>query len=291
PYPTPRVGQLDASLLDAELVDTLNKQLLSAFDGFMPTIKTHYSTELLVALKLLLFKLTIWDHGTTYGGLLQNVTLTNSKGQPATKAQRGLYGMISILGGYVWQKCEDTMYRDGWEDEPRGSWRSRVAEVLKTANKLWKVATALSFALFLFSGRYSTLVLRILRLRFTPGRVVSRQTSFEFQNRQLVWSVITEFLVFILPMLHIPRLRRRIERLFNKQTSGELDFLPLKVCAICYKDSDVAADITNPYEASPCGHIYCYVCLQTKLSIEQGDGWACLRCGEIIKSGKPWTDV
>jgi peroxin-2 len=90
---------------------------------------------------------------------------------------------------------------------------------------------------------------------------------------------------------------------------GELAFLPERRCAICYKDqnpastseSDIIAasaggivgsaqtDITNPYETVPCGCIYCFVCIVQKVEGEEGEGWVCLRCGEIVKKCKPWN--
>lgn len=94
--------------------------------------------------------------------------------------------------------------------------------------------------------------------------------------------------------------------------SGELGFLPTRTCAICYQDQNplatggaseaeilassgggvvgsAATDITNPYEAMPCGDVYCYVCLAQKIDAEEGDGWTCLRCGETVKECKPWN--
>jgi peroxin-2 len=48
-------------------------------------------------------------------------------------------------------------------------------------------------------------------------------------------------------------------------------------------------DITNPYETIPCGCVYCFVCLATRLEREEGEGWTCLRCGEHVKECKPWS--
>lgn len=48
-------------------------------------------------------------------------------------------------------------------------------------------------------------------------------------------------------------------------------------------------DITNPYETIPCGCVYCFVCLATRLEREEGEGWTCLRCGQIVKECKPWN--
>jgi peroxin-2 len=93
----------------------------------------------------------------------------------------------------------------------------------------------------------------------------------------------------------------------SEDKKGEYAFLPERTCAICYQDQNSATtetelmgaaksgvvgsaqtDITNPYEAIPCGCIYCFVCLATRIEREEGEGWACLRCGELIKECKPW---
>jgi len=48
--------------------------------------------------------------------------------------------------------------------------------------------------------------------------------------------------------------------------------------------------ITNPY-CGACGHVYCYSCLVGEVAGEEGDGWACLRCGETIKHVRRWVEV
>lgn len=48
-------------------------------------------------------------------------------------------------------------------------------------------------------------------------------------------------------------------------------------------------DITNPYETVPCACVYCFVCIATRLEGEEGQGWACLRCGQIVKECRPWA--
>jgi peroxin-2 len=101
------------------------------------------------------------------------------------------------------------------------------------------------------------------------------------------------------------------DRYGKKKTGGELGFLPERTCAICYSDQNpvvgvgteqellastgggvvgsAATDITNPYEAIPCGDVYCFVCLAQKIEGEEGEGWTCLRCGELVLECKPWN--
>lgn len=98
----------------------------------------------------------------------------------------------------------------------------------------------------------------------------------------------------------------------EKVKSGPLAFLPERTCAICYQDQNPAStseaeilgantaagggvigsattDVVNPYETIPCGCIYCFVCIASKIEAEEGGGWSCLRCGEVIYKCQPWN--
>ena len=201
---------------------------------------------------------------------------------------------------------------------------SRVSSIASTSHS---IAAFASFLVFLVNGRYRTLLDRILRIRLAPpSSQVSREVSFEYLNRQLVWHAFTEFLLFLLPLVGISRWRRWLSRAWRKtktmvkgnigdendtSSRGELAFLPERTCAICYQDQNPTStseneliaissvsggivgsaqtDITNPYETIPCGCIYCFVCIAKKLETEEGEGWICLRCGELVKECKPWA--
>lgn len=195
------------------------------------------------------------------------------------------------------------------------------------ASTTYSIAAFISFLTFLVNGRYRTLFDRILRLRLAPpSSQVSREVSFEYLNRQLVWHAFTEFLLFLLPLVGISRWRRWLSRAWRKAKAlvksdsgeegdmtkkGELAFLPERTCAICYQDQNPTStseneiraisaasggvigsaqtDITNPYQTIPCCCIYCFVCLANRLEAEEGEGWICLRCGEVVKECRPWA--
>ena len=177
------------------------------------------------------------------------------------------------------------------------------------------------------NGRYRTLLDRILRMRLAPpSSQVSREVSFEYLNRQLVWHAFTEFLLFLLPLVGISRWRRWLSRAWRKTKSlvksdsgkdddmterGELAFLPERTCAICYQDQNPTStseneiraisaasggvigsaqtDVTNPYQTIPCSCVYCFICLAKRLEAEEGEGWICLRCGGVVKECRPWA--
>ena len=327
--PAFRVGQVDAELLDDELVDLLKSQVGDALKYFSGGhLKDDWSAEISLALKAVLFKLTIWDHDATYGAALQNLKYTDARNDgpvlvSPSKTQKSLYGLITVLGQYAWTRWEDWLVEkdDGYAElSPRIKRFSRITSFLSSTHS---AAACISFLVFLLNGRYRTLLDRILRMRLAPPTSqISREVSFEYLNRQLVWHAFTEFLLFVLPLIGINRWRRWLSRTWRKtkemihvgkeegaSANGEYAFLPERTCAICYQDQNTATteneimaaaassgvvgsaatDITNPYETIPCGCIYCFVCLATRLEREEGEGWTCLRCGEPAKECRPWS--
>ncbi|RDA82460.1 hypothetical protein CP532_4381 [Ophiocordyceps camponoti-leonardi (nom. inval.)] len=318
--PAFRVSQVDAELLDDELVELLRAQVGDALRYFGDGhLQNDWSAEVSLVLRALLFKLTVWDHDATYGAALQNLRYTDARRDgpvlvAPSRLQKSLYGLVTVVGRYAWTKWEDWLLD---EDEPR-SFLSRWTWRLSTAHS---AAALLSFLVFLLHGRYRTLLDRVLRMRLAPPTSqVSREVSFEYLNRQLVWHAFTEFLLFVLPLVGINRWRRWLSRTWRRTkdmirtdddgddaSRGELAFLPERTCAICYQDQNedpttammmaapsgvvgsAQTDVTNPYETIPCSCVYCFVCLATRLEREEGEGWTCLRCGEHVKECRPWS--
>jgi peroxin-2 len=333
--PAFRVGQVDAELLDEELLELLKGQVGEALKYYGPHIRDDWAHEILLILRAVLFKLSIWDHDASYGASLQNLRyadarVKNSSFALPTKWQKGLYGLFTVLGRYGWEKWENWLVdQEGGYAAPSDTVQ-QLSRLTAWASTTHSITAFASFLVFLVNGRYRTLTDRLLRLRLTlPTSQVSREVSFEYLNRQLVWHAFTEFLLFLLPLVGISRWRRWLSRAWRKaktalnssvededaglvEKSGPLAFLPERTCAICYQDQNPAStseaeilganaasggggvigsattDVVNPYETLPCGCIYCFVCVATKLEAEEGEGWSCLRCGEIIKKCRPW---
>lgn len=325
--PVFRVGQVDAEQLDEELLQLLKGQAGEALKYYGSHLQDDWVEEILLGLRLILFKLSIWDNDASYGAALQNLRYADarvSKIAPVrpSRIQKGLYGFLTTFGRYGWNKWEN------WLRDQEGGYTSPSQRVqilsrfTNWASNLHSLAAFVSFLIFLVNGRYRTLLDRLLRLRLiAPNNQVGRQVSFEYLNRQLVWHAFTEFLLFVLPLLGINRWRRWLNRVWKRtkialnsneetdeKTTGPLAFLPERTCAICYQDQNptteaeilgantsgggflgsAMTDVVNPYETIPCGCIYCFVCIASKLEAEEGHGWTCLRCGENVKTCRPW---
>jgi peroxin-2 len=333
-----RVGQVDAELLDEELLSLLRTQVGEGLKYFGTHITDNYSPEILLVLRAVLWKLSIWDQNASYGAHLQGLRYTDARSSapnrpPPKPWQKVAYGAVTVGGRYFWTKWEEYLLA-AQEDytRPETTRVKVLGRLTEMAGSCHDVLGLASFLVFLVDGRYRTVTDRLLRLRLTPtSHSTSREVSFEYLNRQLVWHAFTEFLLFLLPLVGISRWRRILSRTLRnlrstfssllgrqkpssddeeEKAAGELAFLPERTCAICYRDQNptsgteadilasslssgvvgsAATDVTNPYEAMGCGCIYCFACLAQRLAHEEGEGWTCLRCGDIVKECRPWN--
>lgn len=259
---TSRVAQLDSSLLDAELANILSTPV---FNTLSDRIRSSYTHELSLVLKLALIHLALRRDGATYGAKLQNLVFAtdfrsrSSTGGTRAAAKRWTYVLLATLPEYLHAKVRDYMLVHGWPDYP--SPRSAIAtlaatltnqlglrrrdstseggssggrgspartkrelkrlawDLLTRLEKLWSAAKLLNFLCFLYDARYPTLLTRILKLRYKYAqKSVSRNVSFEFLNRQLVWEAFTEFLLFLMPLIDLPALKKALSRSLHRSS-------------------------------------------------------------------------
>lgn len=107
--PAFRVGQVDAELLDEELLELLRSQAGEGFKYFGSYLRDEWSSEILFGLRAVLFKLSIWDHDASYGASLQNLRYTDARhtgpiSRAPTRWQKACYGLLGVGGRYGWEK-------------------------------------------------------------------------------------------------------------------------------------------------------------------------------------------
>ncbi|MCO5554340.1 hypothetical protein L7F22_007869 [Adiantum nelumboides] len=220
-----RVSQLDAELLDTELTTMLLEPLKAALRNIRVTLPTTLEPELLLVLRLALYKFSIFDRGATYGAMLQNLRYRNewahrgglqstSRDAPLSRFQLLAFPSLTIVAPYLHTKLERTMSRMSYSDMPSDDVRRILWNGLDRAQRIYAALTLANFLAFLSDGRYRTLTDRVLGMRLTYAqRTMNRNVSFEFLNRQLVWHAFTESLLFLLPLVKPRRLLRRLLRL------------------------------------------------------------------------------
>lgn len=232
--------------------------------------------------------------------------IENGRSVPPTKRQKLAYAGLGVVLPYIISKAESWLTLSN--DISPATWKDKLQRLMTNAENIFSILSLLNFLVFLVQGRYipsnacsniyryRSITDRILKLRLLPLTKSQRHhlLSYEFLNRQLTWTSLTEFLLFILPLI-LPsyrRLRRRLVRVAKSEGPevGKLAMLPDRFCAICFSQGREGRLITNPY-CGDCGHAYCYSCLVGEVAGEEGDGWACLRCGKMIQRIKRWEEL
>ncbi|OBA20490.1 hypothetical protein METBIDRAFT_43498 [Metschnikowia bicuspidata var. bicuspidata NRRL YB-4993] len=323
-YPSHRVSQLDASILDDELFSLLKQQLS---DSFLLISSQPWSYNLhpelwSLILKLVIFKLTTLKTGSSYGFKLQNLKLSQKDSGRVIGNHMRYILLATILGEYIVKKVqsyifslEKLSYRpQTLIERVKNALYPYKTNIIKASGDTIQVLELLNFVSFLVFGRYPNLIYRALGITVTPIvadllKFNGSNVNFEFQNRQLIWNVMTEFLVFILPLLQFRKLMRMLRSFLPKKGNGHrfhgysespittnFTSLPISQCAMCIETTEArgikaaSTVITNPCVTN-CNHIFCYICLATRLNaIENGNERAegCPRCRLRITSFKQY---
>ncbi|KAJ7498773.1 Pex12 amino terminal region-domain-containing protein [Mycena latifolia] len=269
---TIRVGQLDAELLDQELVHLLQEPISKALNS------PRWKPELSLFIQLVLYKLSVWNTGATYGAKLQDLryVVPHSSGQqlsPSGLPHRILllHGTLTVLVPYLHTRLRAHALSRAWPDAPSSDHRRRAWEWLISLESTHSLAALLSFIAFLWDGRFRTIADRLLNMSLAPSRrLVKRDVSYEFMNRQMVWHAFTEFLLFLLPLVSARSIRRRISRISSLVTPASISslFLPSRLdapkhgpprgkywslprdqCAICAENASFSLNLADPANA------------------------------------------
>eukprot|EP01097_Dermamoeba_algensis_P003049 TRINITY_DN222_c0_g1_i1.p1 TRINITY_DN222_c0_g1~~TRINITY_DN222_c0_g1_i1.p1 ORF type:complete len:249 (-),score=21.35 TRINITY_DN222_c0_g1_i1:168-914(-) len=231
---------------------------------------------------------------------------------PLSKQQKFLYALILIGGGWGWQRINRWWADISGAGETEGERRNPTESDFQLSHysrSIWmfllyldavyKAASLLNFLVFLIDGRYASLITRVLGMRLVfahPSTV--RQVNFEFMNRQLVWHGFTEFLLYLMPLINIDRIRNFVRRRLlprrkaaaspNLGTQSSINvnenlqeergrqiIVENSTCQSCQSNPPNVPYITN------CGHLYCYFCILLLVHQEGGEA-ECLVCNQYV---------
>lgn len=214
---------------------------------------------------------------------------------------------LSLIGGrYCWTRLTGLASRAGWPEAPPGTLRRSLWRLLGWLEAAAKLASLGNLVVFLYEGRYRSLLERLLGARLVYRQASQvRAITFEYLHRQLVLQELSRLALLLLPMLHPARVARTArellllarERLWppaGQQTRlGQGDSAPAASgvaapaqaqplppprsgkCAFCG-----AVDILNPFAAVPCGHRFCYYCLRA--NVEADPRYRCPECFRVV---------
>lgn len=247
------------------------------------------------------------------------------EGPGLSRSQRTLYILGSVVLRYAWAQAGRAMGAGDWahghqgDDPPTrmgvsqfdpGSvrtvrWRGHVRRIFLGAENLYAVASLLNILDFLRSGKYRSLLERGLGARLVYARTsATRTANYEYLNRQLVWSELSEVLLFLLPLLNATAVKRALRAVLprtlrstattrfdpgtgtlfgggtwknaTKSAAGESSIQ----CGICG-----VSDVLTPYTSEPCGHVFCYFCLRSHVLADPD--YQCPYCLAKVEAMRP----
>lgn len=286
----------------------LTFQLRRIFQFFDQNLLITYKDEIELVLQSIIYYYTTWQNRPTPGNQLMNVQFTDARPftttpllahdvdphvpasaspltAPLSLGQRLWLGLGGVGGRWLWAKINAHMRDLGWGHVPVGDWRRSAYRATRWSETAWRLGSVLNTAVFLYTGRYRSLLERIGRISMgllRPRAV--RHVSFEFMNQQLIWQGFAEFFFFLLPLFNLNKVQAWGRRLTNWLTGKQAAAAAEKGCPVCSADP-----ISTPHESLPCRHVFCYYCLRASRLAEAPNPYSCPRCDTPITGQQPVT--
>ncbi|UZJ52394.1 hypothetical protein CBS101457_001714 [Exobasidium rhododendri] len=333
-FPSPplriqRVSQLDAEILDTELTSMLLEPLKLALRNIKSTLPLTLEPEMLLALRLILYKFSIYERGTTYGAMLQNLRYRNewahsgglqstSRDASLSRLQLTLFPALTILLPYFHNKVERRMSHLSYSDMPYNDTRRLLWNGMNQLQRVYAALSLANFLAFLSNGSSRIGLYRDekgkakIRLPFNASKALAADSASAAKYPDLPESVCAICWERLEDEAGIRSSGQSMIRSGipssdpldpssnalapSVRSSQQHQHQSSSSSGLAYAD----AQIHTSYQANPCGHTYCYVCIAGKLLSEEaaeeiaesaedgeeGVAWRCLRCAKGVRSAQ-----
>jgi peroxin-2 len=176
-----RVNQLDAYLLDKEILKIIHDQLTNAYKEFPPGILSKFQPEIDVLLKTLIWINSIYMNQSSFG---QQVLAITYEGDKLTNKKLILHYLFTIIGNYL-KEIGQLRFINFVHIQNALSWIEFCI----------KLSSIINFFRFYKTGIYPSLLDYILRWKHvSKSNAQMRNIGYAYMNRELIW---TGFLVSI----------------------------------------------------------------------------------------------
>lgn len=292
-----RVNQLDAIFLDNELNSSLRSQFVRIFKYLPIDFVMKYEIEIDYFIQTTIYYFSIYrDYGLN-GDKLQNIKFNKL----LTFKKKFYYFLFTIFMPYFFKKSMRFMNDNGFNEYDSNNIKYKLYIFFNKLSILIRIISLFHLILFLFDGKYRLLIDRFLGIKMKYiNNNLNRFVSFDFMNQQIVWNDISNFLLFILPLINFHKMSifiknqiNNIKYLFrNKQNAkkseitenadnengGDMNNNKINdKCPICG-----LSPITIPCKGNCNGqHLFCYYCLSASL-LNQGGRMRCPLCYDLI---------
>ncbi|KAJ8010825.1 hypothetical protein DPEC_G00079150 [Dallia pectoralis] len=289
--PVLRISQLDAFELDSALDQLVWNQFSRCFRHLRPGLLTPVEPDLKALLQLLVWRFTVFPSSATVGQSMMNLryhnTLSLSRRYRAPSRRQTL-GLALLTVGPRWltERSHSLLLAlgmGGGQPADGGLWPA-LRRALSVITGLTQVANLINFLVFLREGHHPSLTERILGIRAVFSRPQAvREVAFQYMNRELLWHGFAEFLIFLLPLVNVRKMKTSVYSLLLPLGLGEEEKVEagagvLKECVLCGEWPTMAHTIG-------CPHVFCYFCIK---SHSMADAYlTCPKCGVDAGDVKP----
>ncbi|XP_019678357.1 peroxisome biogenesis factor 2 isoform X1 [Leopardus geoffroyi] len=277
-----RISQLDALELNKALEQLVWAQFTQCFHGFKPGLLAHFEPEAKAFLWLFLWRFTIYSKNATVGQSVLNIQYKNDfspkqRYQPPSKNQKLWYAVCTIGGTWLEERCYDL-----FRNRHLASF-GKARQCVNVMVGLLKLGGLINFLIFLQRGKFATLTERLLGIRSVFCKPQSvREVGFEYMNRELLWHGFAEFLIFLLPLINIQKLKAKLSSwripLIGAPNGDSTLATSGKQCSLCGEWP------TMPHTIG-CEHIFCYYCVKSSFLFDMY--FTCPKCGTEVHSLQP----
>lgn len=318
-----RETQLDGAHLDGAYYDMLHEQLKEIFkfvpDGSHANLLKLYGPELGALLQVVVWWFTIFQDTAGPGLKFMGLKYRNEWGVHEGVASRGEsplrpwqkigYLVLGVGIRWGWAKVKQMLeeVRPALQQRRRaiayipqsqraealerlaqreGTTQMRLLHGCEKAEKAFRTLSLLNFLVFLYDGKYCSLLDRLMGARLVyMNRHAPRSIPFDFMNQQLVFDELTGFVKFLVPYVQaLARTRIASWVLGSKKavkgsgpTGGGTEG---HACTMCGAEEPAMPHMGR------CGHVGCYVCLMSGIAAEPGR-FSCPRCSTPIGKLQP----
>ncbi|KAL9644587.1 hypothetical protein ABK040_015326 [Willaertia magna] len=216
--PILKVNQLDSDRLDFEIENYLFNYFKRITKHF--TIMEQYEPEIMLLIRIFIYKYSIYDHSQTFGDTIQNLKYTFQ----ASRFEKSpplysklLFAFLSIGVPYIYERYikNTLMVNDSFNNLQNNQQNLVWYKNLKKIEYYYKVFEFINFILFLYQGKYKTLLERFLGWRKVYAtRFMIRQLSFDYMNSELIWNGLAETILFIAPLINFRKIYFYLKRIF-----------------------------------------------------------------------------
>ncbi|XP_017283888.1 peroxisome biogenesis factor 2 [Kryptolebias marmoratus] len=270
--PVLRISQLDALELDSALEQLLWTQFTQCFQNCRPGLLTPVEPELKALFYLLLWRFTLYSNSATVGQSLLSLryhSTSSSSPQYRPLSSRQKLGLAILTAGPSWLQershrllpCLGLSLRGAFSEGDDSLLQQGLHNALTLVSGFTKLASLINFLVFLRNGRHPVLAERITGAQavFSKPNVV-RDVTYQYMNRELLWHGFADFLIFLLPLINIRKIKATVFSLFGVKSShkeGAREEKELwKECGICGEWP------TMPHTVG-CQHVFCYYCIKS----------------------------